>query len=69
MTEHYTRNTLEVTAWCNRCARQTQHRVDAGRQGPCLEHTAPELTQEQKRRRDREARARLQPPLFPPRTP
>lgn len=35
--EHYTKNTLEVTAYCNPCGKMTQHRVDDGRRGPCLE--------------------------------
>jgi ribosomal protein L44E len=35
--EHYTKNTLECTAYCNRCGGDTQHRVDDGRRGPCLE--------------------------------
>ena len=39
MTEHYTRRTESVTAWCNKCQRTTEHRVDSGRKGPCLEHT------------------------------
>lgn len=38
MPEHYTKNTLECTAWCSKCGRFTQHRVDGGRRGPCLEH-------------------------------
>ena len=36
MPEHWTRNTLEVTAYCNKCADFTQHRVDGGRRGPCI---------------------------------
>lgn len=36
MPEHYTRNTLECTAYCRRCGKDTQHRVDSGRRGPCL---------------------------------
>ena len=36
MPEHFTRNTLECTAWCNPCGGMTQHRVDDGRRGPCL---------------------------------
>lgn len=43
--EHYTRNTESVTAWCPRCQRMTEHRVDhsptGGRLGPCLEHRIP----------------------------
>ena len=41
MTEHYTRNTESVTAWCNKCQRVTEHRVDGGRKGPCLQHETP----------------------------
>jgi hypothetical protein len=37
MSEHHTKNTLEVTAFCNRCNKPTQHRVDAGRRGPCMD--------------------------------
>lgn len=36
MTEHYTRNTVSVSAWCPKCQKQTMHRVDAGHLGPCL---------------------------------
>lgn len=38
MSEHYTKNTLEVTHWCNQCGRRTQHAVSAGRVGRCMEH-------------------------------
>src|SRR5579863_9454759 len=37
MTEHYTKRTEEVTAWCKSCNRVTPHRVSAGRQAECLE--------------------------------
>jgi hypothetical protein len=37
MPEHHTKNTLEVTAHCKRCQKFTQHRVDGGRQGPCID--------------------------------
>lgn len=36
MSEHYTRNTVEATCWCNPCNAMTQHRVDDARRGPCL---------------------------------
>lgn len=36
MSEHYQRNTVEVSAWCNRCGKDTPHRVDAPKLGPCL---------------------------------
>jgi ribosomal protein L44E len=36
MKEHYTKRTVEVQTWCKVCGRNTQHRVDDGRKGPCL---------------------------------
>ena len=65
MSHHYTRGTESVTRWCNTCSRRTQFAVSAGRLGRCTEHDAPELTQEQKRRREREAQRRQNPSLFP----
>jgi hypothetical protein len=64
MPEHYTRNTLECTAYCNVCERMTQHRVYDGRRGHCLEHQAPELSKAQQRRREKEERERREPKLF-----
>ena len=68
MSEHYTRNTLECTAWCRVCQRNTQHRVDQGRKGPCLEHgpkVGPDgLSKAQRQLRERQARARMNPTLF-----
>jgi hypothetical protein len=37
MPEHFTKNTLEVTAYCPQCKQNTQHRVDGGRRGPCID--------------------------------
>jgi hypothetical protein len=37
MTEHFTRNTVSASAWCSKCGRMTQHRIDGVRKGPCLE--------------------------------
>jgi hypothetical protein len=37
MGEHYTRLTVSAAAWCSKCNRSTQHRVDDRRLGPCLE--------------------------------
>jgi hypothetical protein len=68
MSEHYTRNTLEVTAWCKPCSRNTQHRVDAGRLGPCLEHgpkvDANGLSKTQAKRRAKAAAEHQQQELF-----
>lgn len=41
MSEHYTRNTEWATFWCTRCRRNTQHRIDEGRRGPCLDPQHP----------------------------
>ena len=35
LAQHYTRNTLEVSAWCAKCRKNTMHRVDGVRKGPC----------------------------------
>lgn len=38
MAEHYTKSTTSVGGlWCAKCKRQTRHRVDKGRRGPCQE--------------------------------
>jgi len=36
MTQHYTRNTVEVEAWCKKCSTFTMHRIDGVKLGPCL---------------------------------
>lgn len=35
--QHYTRNTVSVRRWCNECARFTDHQVNSGIVGHCLE--------------------------------
>ncbi len=37
MTQHFTRNTVSSAFYCGKCARFTQHRIDKGRKGPCLD--------------------------------
>lgn len=37
MTQHFTRNTVSAEFWCGKCKKRTQHRIDGGRKGPCLE--------------------------------
>jgi hypothetical protein len=53
MSEHYTKNTVMVSVWCNPCARITVHRVFNGRRGPCTECLA-------KRERESSARKTVQ---------
>jgi hypothetical protein len=33
---HLSRNTVSAFYWCNKCSKQTEHRVDGGKKGPCL---------------------------------
>jgi len=40
MSEHFTRNTVSAALYCAKCKKQTQHRVDGVRKGPCLECVA-----------------------------
>jgi hypothetical protein len=37
MSQHFTRRTVSAAAYCNKCGKQTQHRIDDRRLGPCLE--------------------------------
>lgn len=36
MTQHYTRNTIEASSWCNPCGKNTPHSVSGNRLGACL---------------------------------
>ena len=36
MTQHFTRNTVSAAFHCSKCGKQTQHRIDGVRKGPCL---------------------------------
>jgi hypothetical protein len=36
MKEFFTKSTVEAQCWCNRCGKQTIHRIDNGRKGACL---------------------------------
>lgn len=37
MPEHYPKNTVTASVWCKVCGRETTHRIDDGRRGPCME--------------------------------
>lgn len=34
--KHHPRNTVSIQKWCGKCLAHTPHRVDGGREGPCL---------------------------------
>lgn len=36
MTQHFTRATVEASAWCKKCGKPTMHRIDDRKVGPCL---------------------------------
>lgn len=36
MSEHYSKQTVSVSAFCAKCNKHTEHRVDKGRLGPCV---------------------------------
>ena len=37
MTQHFTHSTVSASFWCGKCSSYTQHRIDSGRKGPCLD--------------------------------
>jgi len=37
MAQHFTRATVSAAFFCKRCNKETQHRIDGVRKGPCLE--------------------------------
>ena len=45
MPPHFTKSTVEASAWCPTCYKMTQHRVFGGRLASCMNehsHPAPE---------------------------
>lgn len=63
MTQHYTKLTVSASAWCGKCGKHTQHRIDNGRKGPCLDCIAKLEAQHQARAIDiDELRSKLSPP-------
>lgn len=37
MTQHFTKSTVSASFYCSKCEKFTQHRIDDGRKGPCLD--------------------------------
>ena len=58
MGEHFPRATISVSAWCSKCQKRTQHRVDDRRKGPCLDCMAKLQVQHAQNEIDRARRAR-----------
>jgi ribosomal protein L37AE/L43A len=50
MTQHFTRSTVSAEAFCPKCRKQTQHRVDDRRISACLECVAKLETAHQLRK-------------------
>ncbi|HAS53866.1 MAG TPA: hypothetical protein DCS42_06905 [Nitrospiraceae bacterium] len=63
MTQHYTRNTKQVSVYCSTCRRNTIHRVDDQRLGPCTEHQPSGLSKEQEKRHRAKEEAEQNPTL------
>lgn len=36
MPHHFTKATVSASFYCNSCGKDTEHRIDDGRRGPCL---------------------------------
>jgi len=64
MAEHYTKATESVLRWCNKCNCLTQHRVNSGRIGSCMEHQAAELSRKQQHERERREDEARNPRMF-----
>lgn len=64
MTQHFTSNTVSVSAWCNKCRANTQHRVEGHRKGPCLRCIAKLEKDHQQRLVDDFRKERMQRRLF-----
>jgi hypothetical protein len=37
VTQHFTKTTVSAAFHCSKCGKTTQHRIDGGRKGPCLD--------------------------------
>lgn len=37
MTQHFSKSTVSASLYCAKCRKDTQHRIDHGRKGSCLE--------------------------------
>lgn len=57
MSEHYSKQTVSISAFCLKCNKTTEHRVDDGRKGPCMrcieKRQIEHAYNEQERRKER----------------
>lgn len=61
MPEHHPKNVTGVLRWCRVCRKNTMHRVDFKREGPCTEHQASGMSKEQEKRKKRKEEAEQNP--------
>lgn len=62
MSEHYSKQTVSVSAFCKKCQRQTFHKVDDGILGACLscvEKLQADFTYHEQERRKEAMQANL----------
>jgi ribosomal protein L44E len=64
MTEHYTLETTEVSAWCPTCGKQTLHRVSGKRRGACVNDHHSGLSKKQQATQEKRAKEEREPKLF-----
>lgn len=62
--QHYQRNVTGVMKYCPTCQRQTLHRVDDRRVGPCTETHVTGMTKAQEKRAAQKAHDEQNPGLF-----
>ena len=43
---HHPKSTVSAAFYCKQCGKETQHRIDGGRKGPCMECSAREEAEE-----------------------
>ena len=51
MSFHETRSVTEILVWCPTCGKNTMHRVDDRRVGPCLNDHVAGMSKDQERRK------------------
>ncbi len=60
--QHYSSNTVSITAYCNKCGKQTPHQVSGHKKGACI--PCVEKLEEDHKKRAAQPRAPEQKGLF-----